>query len=170
MSITLLLNSPESILYHLPLGKPHTKEPFIGAPDLRSRIPQPAQKGPNCVYYAFNYLRQRIGKLHAPEFREARAIEKTISTWRKTITSAYEAKTLLENPGDLLLKEFGVNFLHLFIGSVKLTHPTMSFCDFWNEAKTEQDRELLLNHTKKCGIYTTKKAKKLYFKNSLSIP
>lgn len=116
MASITLLNTPNSIVYELPPGKPSPKECFTGSPDNRTRIPQPAQKGPACVYYAFNYLRRRIGPIHDKKFARERNIEKIISNWRKSITIDHSATS-----GKDLLARFSINPYHMCIGSSRNT-------------------------------------------------
>lgn len=62
----------------------------------RPRIAQSSQKGPTCLYYAMNLLRERIGKLFSPEYQKARDIEKQCSLFRKNITCLENEKVLIE--------------------------------------------------------------------------
>jgi hypothetical protein len=68
-------------------GKPNTKIPLENGPkDLRPRVVQNPQKGPNCVFYALNMLRRRIGPNPGSDHIEARRIEKICSNFRKELT------------------------------------------------------------------------------------
>lgn len=84
----MVRNDDASVLYILPPGKPDTKVPLVsGGEDLRPRVDQsPAKSGHTCFYYALHLIRKRIGPNPAPEYQEARRVEKCISECRKQIT------------------------------------------------------------------------------------
>lgn len=63
--------------------------------------PQSSQKGPNCWYYCFNFLRPRYGKAFSEEFLP-RGYEKKISAYRKKISRLYIEETQHEQ----ILKRF----------------------------------------------------------------
>ncbi|MBS0652243.1 MAG: hypothetical protein JSR39_01810 [Verrucomicrobia bacterium] len=84
---SILKSDASSLIYSLPSGKPNTKIPLTsGGEDLRPRVDQAPQAGPNCYYYALNMLRKRIGPNPPKEYEQARRIEKCISSYRKEIT------------------------------------------------------------------------------------
>lgn len=64
--------------------------------DPARRLPQKAQKGPTCWYYAFNYLRPRYGKGYAKGYKqgteeyEARRVEKAVASGRKRLTEIWQ--------------------------------------------------------------------------------
>lgn len=85
MSLRILEKTSTSIIYEMPPGKPDPSQACSIGEDTRERVFQSARKGGHCAYYAFNFLRDRIGKYPAPELEEKRAVEKACSDYRKSI-------------------------------------------------------------------------------------
>lgn len=84
----ILYSDPSTLILDLPHGKPDPMVPFPkDGPDTRPRVFQSPQKGPNCIFYAMNMLRCRIGPLAGPGREGARKIEKACSTVRKKETA-----------------------------------------------------------------------------------
>ena len=90
--------------YLLEPGKPDPKV-YWEKGQTRSRVAQSSQKGPTCMYYALNFLRERIGKLFSPEYQKARDIEKQCSFFRKKITRIENEKELINQ----FVKKMDVN-------------------------------------------------------------
>lgn len=86
MSIRILEQSVNSLVYELPHGKPNPNEEFCIGQDDRARVRQKAQTTSACQYYVLNYLRLRIGKHPGKDLMQEREIEKICSLRRKTIS------------------------------------------------------------------------------------
>lgn len=81
-----LESTDNRILYEFPEGKPNPREKCTIGEERRERVLQSTQKGACCYYYAFNYLRRRIGKQSCRELRSQRRIERACSQLRKKLT------------------------------------------------------------------------------------
>lgn len=82
-------HTSNSIMYAMPNGKPNLKQKV-----LEEKIPeiilQKKQKGNTCAYYAYNYIRKRIGdnisENSSTQLKKERKIEKICSLYRKEQT------------------------------------------------------------------------------------
>lgn len=79
----------DTILYSFPPGKPDPQQTCQKDGEMRDRVRQAAAEIPH-GYYAFNYLRKRVGKKFAAGLEEELEIEKIASAWRKAYTSLYK--------------------------------------------------------------------------------
>ena len=86
MSIRILEQSVNSLVYELPHGKPNPNEGFCIDQDDRDRVRQKAQTTSACQYYVLNYLRLRIGKHPGKNLIQEREIEKICSLRRKAVS------------------------------------------------------------------------------------
>jgi hypothetical protein len=79
--------APSKIFYPLPPGKPDPCQVRTAGEDLRQRVKQAAQKSGNtCWYSACNLIRERYGKNPDPAWKQERAAEYVVSTFRKQLT------------------------------------------------------------------------------------
>lgn len=83
LPISILEKTSTGIIYEIPPGKPDPEQKCNIDKETRSRVLQSGLKGATCWYYAFNFLRKRIGKNPCVGLEIARAIEKACSQRRK---------------------------------------------------------------------------------------
>lgn len=108
LSINILEKTDSFILFELPPGKPNANQVCRAGQDSRQRVTQEAYKGNTCWYYAFNFIRSRVGKVYDGEFKNARDIERICSQRRKAQTAHQDALPAI---ADQLNTELGIKFL-----------------------------------------------------------
>lgn len=91
LPLSILEKTCDSVLYEISPGKPNPQEMYPKGVDKRERVFQSGLKGVACWYYAFNFLRRRIGKNPCESLLAERAIEKLCSQRRKEQTAYDDA-------------------------------------------------------------------------------
>lgn len=87
LPISILEKTNSSIVYEIPPGKPDPQQTCPLGEETRSRIFQSFYKGNTCWYYAFNFIRMRIGKNPPEGLQEKRKLEERCSQRRKKQTA-----------------------------------------------------------------------------------
>lgn len=136
-----LEKTKNSILYEIPPGKPNPNQECTTGEDKRERVFQSGQKGASCWYYAFNFLRKRIGKNPCKELLVEREIEKICSQRRKEQTTYDNAFPIsiaeLYSESDMaLLQSTDLKIAQLFLES--------KVSSSLNFSETQEDRSSLL--------------------------
>ena len=85
LSLSLLENNKNAILYEIPHGKPDPNQKCTLGDDTRDRVFQSAYKSNTCWYYNMNFIRMRICNDPCEELLKERENEKLCSQEEKPI-------------------------------------------------------------------------------------